>query len=153
MKMGSVGKPHLANLIVKYGFVDSVKDAIKIHLSNESSDSRLDAEFAINAIKASGGIAIWAHPLGGESEKRLSADKFVKQLDVLIDAGIEGLECYYSRYTAKEAEFLVSKANEYGLLISGGSDYHGSNKNIDIGELSADKAVVYRDNVTVLQRL
>ena len=43
----------------------------------------------------------------------------------MLEAGIEGIECYYSRYNADEIKFLVDCAKENNLLISGGSDYHG----------------------------
>ena len=54
------------------------------------------------------------------------------------DAGIIGVECYYSRYSADEITTLTDIAGELGMKISGGSDFHGKNKTVDIGCLSAD---------------
>ena len=47
--------------------------------------------------------------------------------------GIQGLECYYSRYTEKEVRFLLDTAKKYDLLVSGGSDYHGENRGVQLG--------------------
>ena len=71
----------------------------------------------------------------------------------MLTFNIKGLECYYSRYSGDEAAFLKTTADKHDLLISGGSDYHGSNKNISLGELSCDGSVVYANSLTVLQKL
>jgi len=82
----------------------------------------------VKAILAAGGIPVWAHPLGGEGERRISAEEFQTQLETLLSYGLQGLECWYSRYTEKEIQGLLGTAQEKGLLVSGGSDYHGANK-------------------------
>ena len=115
---------------------------------------RVDATRAIRAIKNAGGIAVWAHPLGGTGEKRLTREQFAAQLRTLKDAGIAGLECYYSEYTAEESEMLRQAAAEQGLRISGGSDYHGRNKkHLHLGMLNKDDAIVTEDKLNVLKLL
>ena len=113
-----------------------------------------EVEAAVNdhqAILHAGGIPIWAHPLGGEGEKPLSAEKFQAQLHCLMGLGIQGMECHYSRYETAQREFLMAQARANGLLISGGSDYHGTNKRgLSLGMLSADGAHVCTDSLTVL---
>ena len=70
------------------------------------------------------------------------------------DAGIAGLECYYSEYTAEESEMLRQAAMEQGLRISGGSDYHGRNKkHLHLGMLNKDDAIVTEDKLSVLKLL
>ena len=102
---------------------------------------RIEAKTAVEAITASGGFPVWAHPLGGEGEKRLSPEKFEKLLSALTGYGIRGLECHYSRYTAREAAFLTARAEAAGLTVTGGSDYHGSNKRgIELGVLGTNTA-------------
>ena len=65
-----------------------------------------------------------------------------------------GLECYYSRYNSEEIEFLISCAKEKNLLISGGSDYHGSNKNnIQIGCLCTEDLLVDLEKLTILNKI
>ena len=115
---------------------------------------RVDAARAIRAIKNAGGIAVWAHPLGGTGEKRLTGEQFAAQLQTLKKAGIAGLECYYSEYTAAESEMLRQAAAEQGLLISGGSDYHGTNKkHLHLGMLNRDDETVTEDKLSVLNLL
>ena len=115
---------------------------------------RVDAARAIRAIKNAGGIAVWAHPLGGTGEKRLTKEQFAAQLQTLKEAGIAGLECYYSEYTTEESEMLWQAAMEQGLRISGGSDYHGRNKkHLHLGMLNKDDTIVTEDKLSVLKLL
>ena len=148
--MESVGKPHMAELIVKMGKAASISEAIKKYIDKcPTLNSRIPAEEVIRAIRAAGGIAVWAHPYGGVGESRLEGDPFQKQLEYLIAAGLQGLECYYSRYTMKEVESLVRYAEEKGLYISGGSDCHGRKNYPEIGTLNADDLLVGEKTLTI----
>lgn len=137
----SPGKPHLGRLLVKRGLADELSAAIKTYLSGVPGRDRIDSKTAIDAILAAGGIPVWAHPLGGEGEKRLSRAEFEHRLAVLMAEGIRGLECCYSRYGMDESELLLRCARERGLIATGGSDYHGSNKKgIKLGQLGTVSA-------------
>ena len=137
----SPGKPHLGKLLVKRGLADELSTAIKAYLSGVPGRDRIDSKTAIDAILAAGGIPVWAHPLGGEGEKRLTEKEFEARLAVLMAEGIRGLECCYSRYDMDESELLLLRARERGLLATGGSDYHGSNKKgIELGQLGTVSA-------------
>ncbi len=150
----SVAKPHLARLIIKHGLADSVADAIDKYLKGEKfPDDRIDAKEAIEAIALAGGVSIYAHPLGGERETRLTREELMRRAIVLKQHGIRGMECYYSRYNADDEEFLSSFAKSQGLLVSGGSDYHGENKTVVLGTLSADGDEIAIDRLTVLSAL
>ena len=156
-KDNSPGKPQLAAMLLKKLKPDhpelTVDDVFKTYLKNLPS-GRVDGIRAVKAIIAAGGVAVWAHPLGGVREKRLDAEKFSKQLLVLIDAGIRGLECYYSEYTMDEVEKLCSAAKEHGLLISGGSDYHGTGKpHLHLGMLNKEDKAIDKSKLTVLDIL
>lgn len=149
-----VGKPHLANLLIARGLATDLTDAIKKYIDlPEGESDRIPTDEAIHAITAAGGIPVWAHPLGGEGEKRLTESAFHTLLTALIAYGIRGMECYYSRYSMESIEFLLHAANEHHLLISGGSDYHGTNKNIPIGELNSQKIPIEGENLTILKHL
>ena len=154
LQIPGVGKPHLGNLMVKYGYAASLTEAIRdiINLCPTPS-SRIPAKTAVNAILASGGMPVWAHPLGGEGEKEASLEQFGKMLVELTDYGIMGLECWYSRYPAPVCERLTVTAQDHGLLISGGSDYHGTNKNIALGTLNDDHRMVSTEQLTILEKL
>ncbi|MDD6512845.1 PHP domain-containing protein [Sharpea azabuensis] len=147
-------KPHIARALIKNGYGSTITEAINTYLSGcPQENDRLDARSAIKAIKAAKGRVIWAHPLGGENVKKMSEERFYKQLHFLLDAGIEGLEVYYSRYNQDEVAFLENVANKYHLLISGGSDYHGKNKNIHLGELNAFGKEIVKEKLTIIENI
>lgn len=139
----SVVKTHIANILVNRGLSDNNQDAMKKYLDGcKAGDTRFTGEEAISAIKSAGGTPVWAHPLGGEGERHLSAEEFLPKLETMKSFGIEGLECYYSRYNQEEIEFLVNCAKTNNLVITGGSDYHGSNKSVEIGKLNIENSQI-----------
>ena len=147
----SVVKTHIANILVNRGLSDNNVDAMKKYLDGcKTGDTRFDGETAINVIKNAGGTPVWAHPLGGEGEQHLTEQEFFPKLKTMIECGIQGLECYYSRYSTQEIEFLIKCAEENHLLISGGSDWHGTNKTVPIGQLNTDNIEVDSSKITVI---
>lgn len=148
----SVVKTHIANILVNRGLADNNIEAMKKYLDNcKTGNTRFDGEEAIDIILKSGGIPIWAHPLGGEGEKHLEPDVFYQKLKIMKECGILGLECYYSRYSMDECNFLVECATKNGLLISGGSDYHGKNKdNIAFAQLNQTNQEIFEKQITLL---
>lgn len=151
----SPGKPHFGKLLVDRGITATIDAAILKYINpHKPRRDRIDGSTAVKAILHAGGIPVWGHPLGGEGEQRLSAEMFQAQLEYLIGQGIQGLECCYSRYATPDREFLLEQAKVHNLLISGGSDYHGSNKaDLPLGRLSADGASVPPDILTILNKL
>lgn len=149
--MGSVGKPHLAELMVKMGVADSASEAIRNYINHcPTFDSRLPAEEAIRAVRSAGGIAVWAHPYGGVGEPALTEKELVSQLELLRSFGLQGLECYYSRYNMEQVGRLVVYAQRYKLCISGGSDYHGRKNFPELGRLNAEGIAIDRDKMSVM---
>lgn len=150
--LSSVGKPHLAQLLVNRGLADTITEAIRKYVNGAGvSHLRQNTAACVTAILESGGIPIWAHPLGGEGEQHLSEERFLEKLEYFVSIGVRGFECYYSRYDQDEIAFLTGEAKKRGLLISGGSDYHGSRKNIRIGTLNSYGAEVVPEQLTVLE--
>ena len=151
--LNSVGKPHISTLLVKRGLAANISDAIKRFIDDQGGDEsniRITAEMAVSAVLAAGGIPVWAHPLGGEGEPHLTGDEFEARLSHLLDCGIKGMECYYSRFNREEEQFLLEKAQKHGLFVSGGSDYHGKNKTIPLGRVNAEEETVPENRFTVL---
>lgn len=139
----SVVKTHVAKVLVDRGLAKDNIEAMKKYLDGcKTGNTRFDGEEAVNTIKISGGIPVWAHPLGGEGEEHLGKDEFLPRLKTMIECGIQGLECYYSRYSDSEIEFLKDCANKNGLHITGGSDYHGTNKTVILGQLNINNTPV-----------
>lgn len=150
----SVVKTHIANILVNRGLEKDNVSAMKKYLDGcQSGDTRFTIEESVDAIIESGGIPVWAHPLGGEGEEHDSEDVFIPKLEKMIKYGIKGLECFYSRYSPREADFLVKIAEKNDLLISGGSDYHGTNKDIPLGKLSDENLKIDYTKLTILKEL
>lgn len=150
----SVVKIHIGNILVNRGLADNNIDAMKKYLDGcQTGNTRFDGAEGIQTIEASGGIPVWAHPLGGEGEKHLPPDEFYKKFDIMKSFGIKGLECYYSRYNLDEIKFLVDFASKNNMLISGGSDYHGRNKTVNFGQLNTDNIEIPVENLTILSEI
>ena len=135
----NLGRPDLAKLCVKYGYASSIQDAFDKYLIDAHNKTRqtgkgIPYQECIELIKNSGGIPVLAHP------KLLSMDEkeFLITLKDMINCGLKGIEVYHSIHSNEEMAYYLNIANEYGLLISGGSDYHGPNVKPDI-ELGTGK--------------
>lgn len=153
-RMTSVGKPHLANIMIKKGFAVDKKDAIENYIDKcPTKNTRIPAEIAVKAILSAGGIPVWAHPLGGDGNRPKPEEQFKAMLEELTGYGMLGMECYYSTYTMPQTEWLTVKAHEKNLLISGGSDYHGRNKAIPLGKLNQDNEGIPAEKLTVLRSI
>lgn len=150
----SVVKTHLANVLVKRGFADNNLSAMEKYLDGcKTGNTRFDGFEAVDTLKSAGAIPVWAHPIGGEGERHIKKEEFYPKLKTMLEAGIEGIECYYSRYNADEIKFLVDCAKENNLLISGGSDYHGLNKDIPLLKLNELNIPIDAKFLTVLNNL
>ena len=147
----SVVKTHLASILVKRGLAKNNIAAMEKYLNGcKTGNTRFDGKEAIETIKNAGGIPVWAHPLGGEGEKHLNFEEFIPKLEKMIKFGIQGLECYYSRYNFEEIKFLVDCAKRHNLYITGGSDYHGKNKdNISLAKLNTEDIPISADMLSI----
>ena len=149
----SVSKLHIARLLIKHGYADTIGEAIDKYIGVKAPDDRIDAKMSIEAILSSGGIPVYAHPIGGEREVRLTPDELYRRATVLRDMGALGLEAYYSRYTAADRAPIIRAAEELGMLVSGGSDYHGVNKTVPLGCLDADNVEITAERISILPKL
>ena len=141
MSHESPGKPHLGQILMDRGLAPTLDRAIRDYLRDVPGRDRIDAKTAVEAITAAGGFPVWAHPLGGEGEKRLTPERFGRLLQALMGYGIRGMECWYSRYSMADVDFLLEQADRHGLTVTGGSDYHGTNKqDLPLGRLNTDGA-------------
>ena len=138
------GKPHLGNLMVRYGYAKTRDEAIKVYLNQASfPDEYVRPETAIDAILRSGGIPVLAHPCYGNGDQLILGDDLDRRVQKLIGFGIRGLEAFYSGFPRKLRNAVLSLAARYDLFVTAGSDYHGKNKMIrpgDTGLLSLSEA-------------
>lgn len=150
----SVVKTHIANILVKRGLADNNIDAMKKYLDDcKTGNTRFLIDEAIFAIKSAGGIPVWAHALGGEGEVHISEKEFLSKLEKMLNYGIQGLECYYSRYSDFEKDIILKAANKYNLFVTGGSDYHGTNKDIPLAKLNTVSDYVDSSKLSILDVL
>ena len=150
----SIGKPHIANMIVMKGYAANKQEAIDRYLNKcKTGVDRISASQAVKAILSAGGIPVWAHPLGGEGERETPEQEFRSTLQELMSFGLKGLECWYSKYTAMMCRRLADIAGRSGLLVSGGSDYHGANKSIPLGRLNSEGVNVGIESLSILRKL
>ena len=125
---GSVGRPHVAGVLMRKGYVSSIQEAFDVWLAKGKpaylERERLLPKDAIDLAHASGAVAVLAHPtslgFNGPAMERFIAD--------LAADGLDGMECEYGRYAPDLREALRSLATRLGLAVTGGSDYHGRYK-------------------------
>jgi hypothetical protein len=122
---GQTGRPHIARLLLVKGAVDTMVQAFEQYLGRGglayASRPVPTAEDAIAVLRAAGGLCILAHPQQLDPDlKQLSA-----LLDVLVPMGLDGLEAYYPTHSSRTRRKIVAAAEHYGLVLSGGSDFHG----------------------------
>lgn len=152
-----IGKPIMAKYMLNDGICDNYEDCFKKYLNNlklKTVETRIDAREVIPALINANGICVWAHPLGGIGEKRISYEEVESIIQRLIPLGLKGLECYYNMYSTSEIENLLKISNKYNLYISAGSDYHGGNKNVKMRELSCGCEIdINCDKATIIKYL
>jgi len=118
---GAVGRPHVARALIARGAVQDFKDAFVRYLGNGGSafvpKARLSVEDAIEIAHEAGGLAVWAHPAEGGRRERL---------EPLVNAGLDGVEVRHPGHSAEDIKRLEALAEFFGLVVSGGSDWHGA---------------------------
>lgn len=133
------GKPHIGNLMVKYGYAESKEQAIDEFLNRAKTPrDYLCPQEVIEGIQRGGGIPVLAHPPYGSGNELIIGDDMERRLRWLIDFGLRGLEGYYSGFTPKLQAEMLTLAERYALYVTAGSDYHGKNKLIAPGETMYD---------------
>lgn len=142
------GKPHIANLMVKYGFAKTKEEAIDRFINQIKFDVEyLRPEEAIAGILAGGGIPVLAHPSHGSGDQLIVGEAMDKRLRHLIGYGLRGVEACYSGFTEELQVELLSFAERYGLYVTAGSDYHGANKTVSLGDTHCANAAAGPDGL------
>jgi len=140
-----VGRPHFARLLVERGYAASIQDAFDRFLGKGAAayveKARLSPAASIALIHEAGGVAVLAHPYQLKLASLEEAERLVVELAAL---GLDGVEAVYSRHSHEERDAYASMARRHGLLVTGGSDYHGTYKpDIAIVRGKGDLAVPY----------
>jgi predicted metal-dependent phosphoesterase TrpH len=136
----TLGRPHLADALVKKGVVASREEAFAQMLHNHSkynvSHYSPTPEAVIKLIKGAGGVSVIAHPMASHRGRTISLDTFGS----LIQAGLDGVEVDHRDHSPQEKTQLIELARESKLVMTGASDYHGNGKLNLLGEYTTEPA-------------
>ncbi len=130
-EVGTVGRLHLARVMLKNGCVASLQEAFNKYIGDNGpayvGRFRLSPEKAIQLIERVGGVSVLAHPYS------LSKQDLIPKL---VDFGLSGIEVYYPEHSSSQIRNYLEVARKFDLLITGGSDCHGNAKPTElIGEI------------------
>ncbi|HPD01096.1 MAG TPA: PHP domain-containing protein [Acetivibrio sp.] len=139
-----VARPHMANVMVRKGYVKTVAEAFEKYISNGKpayvKRDSLTPEKGIQAIREAGGIPVLAHPI----YLRLDWGKLDELLSRLVSDGLMGIEAYYVDNSQEDTGNLLNLAKKHNIVATGGSDFHGSFKpDIKIGSGKGNLKVPY----------
>src|SRR5512133_832754 len=119
----SPGRPHVARALVEAGFVGGLDEAFERFLKKNRPawvpKFKMSAAQAIDLIHEAGGVAVMAHP---------GLNRTDQVIPLMSEAGLDGLECYHTKHSTATSEYYLEMADEYQLLVTGGSDCHGMSK-------------------------
>ncbi|MBR3358396.1 MAG: PHP domain-containing protein [Solobacterium sp.] len=146
--MDNPGKPHIGNLMVRLGFTDTKETAItqfinKLHVRGKD----IHPADVIIGILGSGGIPVLAHPAYGSGDQLILGDEMDKRIQRLMKFGLQGIEAYYSGFTPRIRNEMLGLAEKYDLYVTAGSDYHGKNKMISLGDTGLDDPAEYPEGM------
>ena len=123
-----VGRPHFGRLMIQKGYVATMQEAFDRFLKKDAvayvPKTRLSPRDSIALIHNAGGVAVLAHPY----QLKVSNEETEQLIGDLAELGLDGIEAVYSRHSASERITYTEMAARQGLLVTGGSDYHGSYK-------------------------
>ena len=135
---GVIGRPHIAAILLRRGYVSSMKQAFDKYLAPGGSaffdKERISPRMAIDMVRQSGGLPVLAHPSQLRTENDAQLEQTIKDL---TDLGLAGIEVIHSDNDAGMIQKFSKIAERFGLLKTGGSDFHGTNKkDISLGSAS-----------------
>lgn len=139
-----ITRAHFARYLMNKGYVSSVREGISNFLSKDSKyyvkRTLISPTDAVNIIKEAGGKSVLAHPLlYGLDDAQLN-----DLIQKLCEMGLDGIEAIYSLHSSEDEKYVMELAKKYNLKISGGSDYHGTNKpDISIGSGKGNLKIPY----------
>ena len=137
---GLIGRPHVAKALLERGYAKNILASFKRYLIPYNIPKyKAPFEEAVTALKNSGGIAILAHPNLITPGRRLRPEV----IDELVDLGHDGLEVYYQSMGGEDLDYYRRLARERGLILTGGSDFHGEDSYGNLGYVGENRRVLY----------
>lgn len=138
-----VGRPHFAKVLVRKGAVADWQEAFDLYLARGAKAyverDRFSPVDSVRMIREAGGVAVLAHP--GLLKLR-DGETLEAVVEELAEAGLRGIECHYSFHSTEETALCLEIARRFGLVVTGGSDFHGiANVDIAMGSGRGDLVV------------
>lgn len=129
-----ITRSHMGDFLLKHGYVSTKREAFERFIGDHCKAfvprEKISPEMAVTLIKKAGGIAVLAHPI----LYKMSKAELGILITLLKEKGLDGIEAVYSEYTPADERLIKKYAADCELLLTGGSDYHGSAKpDIDLG--------------------
>lgn len=135
ISLDNPGKPHIAAMMIRCGYAESIREAMDKYINGKKFPAMyVDPEEAIRGILSSGGIPVLAHPSYGSGDELILGEEMDGRLRRLMKYGLAGVEAFYSGFTDLMRNEVLGFAEQYGLYVTAGSDYHGTNKLVELGE-------------------
>jgi 3',5'-nucleoside bisphosphate phosphatase len=134
---GSVGRPHIAQALIRAGLVRTTNEAFASRWLGARyfvPKADLDVFEAVRAVRAAGGVAVFAHPRA-TVRGRVVPDRLIVEL---AEAGMFGLEADHEDHSPAEREHVRALADRLGLVFTGSSDFHGTHKTVQLGDFQTD---------------
>ncbi len=134
---GSVGRPHISQLLIEKGYATYQQEAFdRFLVPCNVPKKKLSPHEGIELIKAAKGIAVLAHPtiLTDERREESAADQ-LELIHYMLTQGREGIEAVYSGYNQSQIDYYCELARKHNLLITAGSDFHRQEGRIKLGQL------------------
>ena len=148
LSLDNPGKPHIGNLMVKYGYAETKEQAIHDHIDRVRFKSEyIGPAEAIESITESGGVTVLAHPFYGSGDELILGEDMENRIRRLTGYGLRGIEAYYSGFSEKLKREALALAQKYGLFVTAGSDYHGTNKLVKLGDTGLCSESEYPDGL------
>ena len=142
LSLDNPGKPHIGNLMVKYGYAESKDVAIEQYINKLRYKSEyIRPEEAIKGILGAGGIPVLAHPFFGSGDELILDTDMEERLKRLMEYGLRGVEAFYSGFSDKLINEMLAMAEKYQLYVTAGSDYHGTNKLVKLRDTGFEEGM------------
>lgn len=140
----SIGRPHISRILMNKGVISSIQEAFDKYIGPTGTayvpKEKFSPEKAIAMLKDENATVILAHPFS----LKLDSNTLKKELVRFKDLGLDGVEVYYPEHTKEQTRAYEDMCNELGLLLSGGSDFHGSVKpHIKLGKGRGKLSIPY----------
>lgn len=138
----SLGRPHMADALVRKGIVANRDEAFADILSSQGGyyvgHYAIDARRAVELVREAGGVPVMAHPLAHRRGRVVSETA----IGHLAEAGLVGIEVFHPDHDEANVRRAQELADELGLLVTGSSDYHGTGKVSRLGDRMTDPVVL-----------